>query len=237
MSTPDTQHAATPGHAHPADPAADTAVTAALTETDVPLWPSERKLRLYACGCCRQVWHRLAPPCRRAVVAAERYADGLARVNELARAWRACRKAEDGRPIRAVDPAAGAQYYQTTELVHRVAAPVITPADVQAVALDLRPWRGDDMENDAVDAACQAVADDVFGPATPVPPLNPAWRSEAVLALARAVYKGQAFDGLPALADALEEAGCTDAALLGHLRSAAPHVRGCWALDHILELR
>jgi hypothetical protein len=36
------------------------------------------------------------------------------------------------------------------------------------------------------------------------------------------------------LADALEAAGCTDADLLGHLRGAGPHVRGCAALDGVL---
>jgi hypothetical protein len=35
------------------------------------------------------------------------------------------------------------------------------------------------------------------------------------------------------LADALEDAGCTDAGLLGHLRSPGPHVRG-WAVDLVL---
>ena len=39
------------------------------------------------------------------------------------------------------------------------------------------------------------------------------------------------FEDLPVLADLLEEAGCTDAALLGHLRGPGPHVLGCWALD------
>jgi hypothetical protein len=32
-------------------------------------------------------------------------------------------------------------------------------------------------------------------------------------------------------ADALEDSGCTDAELLGHLRGPGPHVRGCWAED------
>jgi hypothetical protein len=29
----------------------------------------------------------------------------------------------------------------------------------------------------------------------------------------------------------LEEAGYTDADVLGHLREPGPHVRGCWAVD------
>jgi len=39
---------------------------------------------------------------------------------------------------------------------------------------------------------------------------------------------------LMVLADALEEAGCADPELLGHLRSRGPHFRGCWAVDLIL---
>ena len=39
---------------------------------------------------------------------------------------------------------------------------------------------------------------------------------------------------LAVLSDALEEAGCTSAEILTHLRSPGPHVRGCWALDLIL---
>jgi hypothetical protein len=35
-------------------------------------------------------------------------------------------------------------------------------------------------------------------------------------------------------ADALEDAGCTDADLLGHLHGPWPHVRGCWAVDLVL---
>jgi hypothetical protein len=36
------------------------------------------------------------------------------------------------------------------------------------------------------------------------------------------------------LADAMEEAGSTDAQLLGHLRGPGPHARGCFALDLLL---
>ena len=39
---------------------------------------------------------------------------------------------------------------------------------------------------------------------------------------------------LGVLADALEDAGCTDASLLGHLRGPGPHCRGCWAVDLLL---
>jgi hypothetical protein len=41
-------------------------------------------------------------------------------------------------------------------------------------------------------------------------------------------------DPFAILADALEEAGCTDAAILSHLRGPGPHVRGCWVVDLLL---
>jgi hypothetical protein len=42
------------------------------------------------------------------------------------------------------------------------------------------------------------------------------------------------FTDLPVLADALEDAGCCEHELLGHLREAKSHVPGCWALDAVL---
>lgn len=44
------------------------------------------------------------------------------------------------------------------------------------------------------------------------------------------VYRDRAFDRMAILADALEEAGCVDADLLGHCREPQPHVRGCWVI-------
>jgi hypothetical protein len=39
---------------------------------------------------------------------------------------------------------------------------------------------------------------------------------------------------LAVLSDALTDAGCTDALLLGHLRGGGVHVRGCFAVDLVL---
>jgi hypothetical protein len=55
-----------------------------------------------------------------------------------------------------------------------------------------------------------------------------------VTALAEAIYADRAFDRMPVLADALEEAGCSDDQILSHCRGEGPHVRGCWVVDLVL---
>jgi hypothetical protein len=86
---------------------------------------------------------------------------------------------------------------------------------------------------------------DVFGP-LPFRELNidPAWLAWdgcTVRRLAGSAYDERAMPGgtldrarLAVLADALEEAGCADADILGHLRGPGPCVRGCWAVDLLL---
>jgi hypothetical protein len=80
-----------------------------------------------------------------------------------------------------------------------------------------------------------ALLRDIFGnPFRPVA-LDPAWVTSDVLALARGIYEERAFDRMPILADALQDAGCTNEDVLNHCRDAnATHVRGCWVVDLLL---
>jgi hypothetical protein len=52
--------------------------------------------------------------------------------------------------------------------------------------------------------------------------------------VAQTIYNDRAFERMPELADALEEAGCSSGEIFGHCRGPGPHVRGCWALDLVL---
>ena len=82
-------------------------------------------------------------------------------------------------------------------------------------------------------------------PFRPLPPLAPSllvWDGGLVVKLAEAAYDHRTLpsghlepDRLAVLCDALEDAGCTDATLLEHLRSEGPHVRGWWAVDAVLS--
>ncbi len=61
------------------------------------------------------------------------------------------------------------------------------------------------------------------------------WLTETVLLLARGIAADNALDRLPILADAVEEAGCDNVALLNHLRADEPHRVECWALRRLLR--
>ncbi len=74
----------------------------------------------------------------------------------------------------------------------------------------------------------------IFGNPYRAIPISPAWLTTTVRGLARNIFEYHAFDRLPILADALEDAGCDNVDLLGHFRSGQQHGYGCWRIDLIL---
>jgi hypothetical protein len=182
---------------------------------------SERKLRLFACAFGRAVGDSQHQPGPSTVAVGERYADGLASDKELAterRKW-ACLPEERG-PVTpsAYDGAWGA---------------------VDSLARYERAWRHDPdsrscISADAVLRRSALLLRDIFGnPFRPVT-TDSGWLTPRVVTPARTIYDDRAFDRLPILADALEEAGCTNADILAHCREPGPHVRGCWVVDLLL---
>jgi hypothetical protein len=199
---------------------------------------NERKLRLFGCACCRRVWGRLPGQASRdAVAVAERYADGLATRKDLKAAWLAC---GGDAPTTTLDPA------HTAAQVSLKMAAFWTAYNAQCLAA----WTGTLLASQI--AAHQAAREaegrhqgkllhDIFGNPLRPATFSPAWQTTQVLALAQAAYEQRELPAgtldatrLAVLADALEEAGCTDQALPGHLRGPGPHVRGCWAVDLVL---
>jgi hypothetical protein len=248
---------------------------------------SERKLRLFAAGCCRRIEHLFRDErSRRAVETAERQADGLASEGDLRAAREGARAAVRqlrhgrGAPLAAL----GARQAAASALTQPMRAPrwaalaaaqaetaaargqararlvgawgkglALVPAELAPAtwqAMSLPAWwavRADEAEDreflrarEAVQRQeqCRLLREILGNPFRP-PTVDRTWLSwggGAAARVARAVYEESAFDQLPILADALEEAGCGDAELLTHLRSEGPHVRGCWALDAVLGL-
>ena len=82
--------------------------------------------------------------------------------------------------------------------------------------------------------ACRLLREIFGNPFRPVA-FDLAWRTSDAMLLAKGIYEERAFDRMPILADALQDAGCTSDDILNHLRDPhATHVRGCWALDLVL---
>ena len=97
-------------------------------------------------------------------------------------------------------------------------------------------WRAFRQSQASQRAPVKKLLDVVGNPFRPVS-LSPswlAWNDGAIGKMAQAIYDDRAFDRLPILADALEEAGCADREILDHCRSGGEHVRGCWVVDLLL---
>ncbi len=179
----------------------------------------DRKLRLFAVGCCREVWPQLTDErSRRSVEVAERFADGRATGRELATACRDAMKATRRRAF----PAAWAAYWTCKRLIAETV------------------WNAAAAASDAGERGQAHLLREIFGnPFRPIVVLPSwlTWNDGAVRKIARAIYDGRNFGDLPILADALEDAGCMDADLLAHCRQRAEHVRGCFAVDGLIDLR
>jgi hypothetical protein len=192
---------------------------------------SGRKLRLFACACVRRVWHLLGDERSRiAVEVGEQYADRLV-------SWEEVIKVEG-----AADEVVRQNWDQSVEsaAAHAAALTAVLWAPVTWVATETASWvarYGESVQSE--EQRSQAtILRDLFGP-------HPfrhqqldssvlAWRDGTVTKLAQAIYEERAFDRLPILADALEDAGCTNADILTHCRQPGEHVRGCWVVDLLL---
>jgi hypothetical protein len=71
--------------------------------------------------------------------------------------------------------------------------------------------------------------------AEPIPLLHKDWLTSDVIALARGIHANAAFDGLPALYDALLEAGCDHPLVMEHLQTCSDHSPSCWVAEMILD--
>src|SRR6266540_3915608 len=195
---------------------------------------SERKLRLFACACCRRVWHILVHPAsRKAVQVAERYADGRATENALYDAYQwaddiwsllphAFDEDREDDSLAKLITASGIHRWAIEEAAE---APVSAAEDsdgeellfsgacvsaAEAVGFAVGGENGDEKAV-ANERATQAVLlrDIIGNPSREQPAkLKKAWRTDTVLSLAKQMYKSCDFSAMPILADALQDAGC-----------------------------
>lgn len=208
----------------------------------------QRRLRLFTAACCRLVWHLMTDDrARQAVRLAERYADGELTREEMKQAHQAHARAFSGVLSISYQFSPG---FCAADCAHAATISLLSPSGSGGAVFGTRyarfaaefanrtgqslPWDGPST------AAARRQAEllrDIFG--NPFCPVSVdrawlRWGGATVPRMAQAIYDERAFDRLPVLADALLDAGCSDEALLSHLRAPAPHVRGCWAIDAVL---
>jgi nucleoid-associated protein YgaU len=201
-----------------------------------------RKLRLFAAACCWQLKGLLKDErCWHALGVSEQFADGCATPRQIAAAEREAREAA----------ASMAWEAQVTMTLQQYAAKDASRAVEAAVRRRLDPGRVAALARAAFVSTpyqpknqCPLLRDlfgHLFHAASAVNPDWLTWNGDTARKLAESAYSERTrYEGtldaarLGMLADALEDADCTLAELLAHLRGPGPHVRGCWALDLVL---
>jgi hypothetical protein len=188
---------------------------------------TNRKLRLFAVACCRQLWDCLCVDAvRLAVEVNERYADKLATQQELAKA----RNAAHG-PAHDAWSDCRREGWPTEEVVRRLFFAVFMAQDTQQLRIDrMNRLRTDPLLERTAPYLLLDISGNPFRPVR----FNAAWRTDTAVALARAMYESRDFSAMPILADALQDAGCDSNDVLNHCRGDGPHVRGCWVVDLVL---
>jgi hypothetical protein len=215
------------------------------------------KFRLFVLACCRRIDEHITDPRCRAAIA---YAEEIAEFGT--RGWRgrpAVAKAVEIARVEADEPQLTPEGYTydfvKVNAAHAARATIDTSAYRAALvtsrfASNVVGWASGhhvttgslpplyEQAQRTEKATQTRILHDVVGP-LPFRPLaaDPAWRAwndGAIPKMAHSIYEERAFDRLPILADALEDAGCDNADILAHCRSGGEHVRGCWVIDLLL---
>jgi hypothetical protein len=218
----------------------------------LPWGERQRKARLFACACCRRIGDIMQDrSCRRAIEIVERFVDGSAAESDWEVAERELLRAIDETrdqypyPDYVIRPEHAARVTVRWLLSRASSADMMTTvasAVAKAAGL-LTVLKGKDRSSASAilrsaesrerERQCHLLRDIVGNPFRPVgvDPLWLSWRDGTVAKIAQTIYEERAFDRLPILADALEDAGCTNEDILNHCRETGEHVRGCWVVD------
>jgi hypothetical protein len=209
------------------DPEAMLKATGDVLETRYPLGPqTARKRECFGLACCRLLWPLIVQDdlLRRALETLENEFDmpqsEREKNHELWEDMKAAyRHPEDDAPwfkMMAAD----------------VLACCGSPHDVVALLIRcFEEWEG----SRALPAQVSHIMRDIIGNPFRNPSANRSWLTSDVLLLARGIYDDRAFDRMPILADALQDAGCDSDDILNHCRDPhATHVRSCWVVDAVL---
>ena len=216
-----------------------------------------RRLRLFACACCRRVLTMVSPDVFiDAVQTAEAYADGKGSPEQLDVYQGQARGASERHLVLSAWPMSGPTWagyacchvasrattwplpagsrwspWALAEETARAAAFAAAGGVYQLGESRWLPAQPD--AHLAEETAQAALLRDLFGN-----PFRPGWQPGPLAdpkgapgQLARVIYAERRFEEMPVLGDALEDAGCSDPDVVAHCRCGQPHARGCWVVD------
>ncbi len=195
---------------------------------------SERRLRLFAAAAFRRLVGLLPDPRqRRGIETLEQLAEGTVTPSVGRSVVAEVRQAIPRNDWVASTPPTDDPHYVALMLYRECCSSRVAIHAVQATA-GLADGAGEQREEVRL-MGC------IFGNPFRRVTLSRGWQTPQVMALAQAAHDDRSLPAgtldatrLAVLADALEEAGCANADILSHCRSAGPHVRGCWVVDLIL---
>jgi hypothetical protein len=190
---------------------------------------SVRKLRLFACACCRRHWPAFVDEAARAAVdTAERQAEGNLTVEQ----WQAARAQAE--LIRGTHFWSGDRFAIQHTALQTLDEDAWQAAFYTSASISVMLDRAaSDQEDVAECVSLRCLFGNPFRPVVPDPNWL-SWQGGLLVAMARRMDQHRDFKDMLALADALEEAGCTDGDMLNHCRQPGEHVHGCWVVDLIL---
>jgi hypothetical protein len=198
---------------------------------------SDRKLLLFGCACARRVWGLVPELVRPAIPRIEGAAEVRGQRRRQQALWEAVAGSVGsiaGWVLPMLQPQLhlpGIVRYATNILRCQEWGIDLSPDELAATEY-LNPLLNFSPRRDHPEQA--ALLRCIAGYPLDPPAFDPAWQTSDAVSLAGGIYAEQAFDRLPILADALMDAGCSDDQILSHVRSAGPHVRGCWVVDLVL---
>lgn len=197
---------------------------------------SDRKLRLFSCACCRRVWNFARD---------ERLGKALGDLEQYAeKAVGEKQRMEAGKLASAVRVDLWDETGREEEV--SIACELIAAAkkslrrdvgrcgDSAATAFAWAKVSEFDQRKQTERTNQTQLLRDIFGNPFRRVVVDPSWLTSTVVALAIGIYEEKAFDRMPILADALQDAGCDNDDILNHCRGPGPHVRGCWVVDLVL---
>jgi hypothetical protein len=187
------------------------------------LWgtASDRQVRLMASAYCRLLWGFMGKASRKAVILGEQMVDEPVHESHREAVVRAAVEAvcrfEEG----------SGDFFMAADMAYRI------PCNDgwYAAAWTIGNW------SPPLASGVLIVRDIIGNPFRParIEPAWLTWNDGTVVKLAQNIYDERAFDQMPILGDALQDAGCETPEVLDHCRQAMLHVRGCWLLDLLTD--